>query len=649
MYKINDFLLSADIDSATRNNEIIDLTHQEQDALKLFFASDDGFVETQTLESEVWGERVVTKNSLRKLISDLRLKFNDKESFKNIRGKGYQLTFEHIENSIENDKNQKLSNLQLSAIIFVPLLVMAALFYNYASSNQKAPLPKISMQTVFESNDYILDYATYGKALFVTARDNKTSKVYKVLNRQNTILMSANYSGAYRGIEIHSSGRTVMHVVEDSKCKIKIFERPVEEQIDEIPCNRQNAFPSFDWINDTKFYITFNVDPNSSIKPFIYDLETKRLEEVTTTNFESESGNKFIDAFIKARGNGMFSLREDHLDQMSLTFFKGDKRKVLYQFRSKPYSIAVSQDNLFFVGNNNELFKMDLSDDILALDSNISLLLAPQTTKIDDPLILEDKLYFSLGNIAKEVIHSTSGKFTYSLENGIRDFTYTDKVLSVLALTNSGYVIEQLKNEVVFNTIYLDTDLSFRHLAFFQDEIYLAGSSGIYKVVDRKLVQISHIKTAELVSNGQCMIAEGNGIHLFEKQTSSFTIAEGNGIQLFEKQTSGFTKLVEQGERAFQSKNGCLFVDNLSGNIVNEKREKISKQTKNRLLIEHQGKIAHRYNVNEETHIVDLETGGLITKTKSRAFQTRLISYDDDILYLAQDDVNTSIMKLKLN
>lgn len=422
-----------------------------------------------------------------------------------------------------------------------------------------------------------------------------------------------------------------MHVVEDSKCKIKIFSKPVEDLIDEIPCNRQNAFPSFDWIDKSKVYITFNVNPNSSIKPFIYDLETKRLEEVTTTNFESESGNKFIDGFIKAHGNGIFSLREDHLDQVSLMFFEGEKRRSLYQFRSKPYSIRVSEEHLFFVGNNNELFKMDLPDDIYSQESKISLLLAPQATKIDDPLILQGKLYFSLGNIAKEVIYSTSGDFTYSLENGIRDFTYTDKVLSVLALTNSGYVVEQLKNGVVFNTAYFDTTLSFRHLAFFQDEIYLAGASGIYKLVDNDLIQVSQIKTAELVSNGECMVAEGSGIYKFEASSNTFR------------------KLVEQGERVFQSQHGCLFVDKLSGNIVNEKRVIISKQVKNRLLIEHKGKIAHRYNVNEETHIVDVNTGDLIAKTKSRAIHTRLISYEDDILYLGQDDVKTSIMKLKLN
>lgn len=630
-YKINGFILSVDLNTAVRDEENISLTRQEQDALRLFFASDDGFVDTKVLESKVWEERVVTKNSLRKLISDLRLKFNDKESFKNIRGKGYQLTFESVENSIDDGKSKNFSKVLLSTIILVPLLVIAVIFYSYASGNKNLPLPKFSTQTVFESNDYILDYATYNNTLFVTARDNKTSKLYKVSNRQNTILMSANYSGAYRGIEIHSSGHTVIHVVEDSKCKIKIFKRPVEEQIDEIPCNRQNAFPSFDWIDETKFYITFNVNPNSSIKPFIYDLETKRLEEVTTTNFDSKNGNKIIDAFIKSSGNGMFSLREDHLDQMSLMFFEGDKRRTFYQFRSKPYSIAVSEDNIFFVGNNNELFKMDLADDIYSQDNDISLLLAPQTTKIDDPLILQDELYFSLGNIAKEVIYSTSGNFTYSLENGIRDFTYTDKVLSVLALTNSGYVVEQLKNGIVFNTVYLDTKLSFRHLAFFQNKLYLAGASGIYKLIDNKLVQVSQIKTAELVSNGQCMIAEGNGIYKFEASSNSFK------------------KLVEQGERAFQSQHGCLFVDNLSGNIVNENRVIISKQTKSSRLIEHQGKIAHRYNVNEETHIVDLETSDLIAKTKSRAFNTRLISYEDDILYLGQDDVKTSIMKLTLN
>lgn len=632
IYKINDFLLCADINTATKNDNKFELTSQEQDAIKLFIASGDGFVETQTLESEIWGERVVTKNSLRKLISDLRLKFNDKESFKNIRGKGYQLTFERIENSIDIRENKKHSKLLLSTIIIFPLLVIAAFFYNYASSNQNAPLPKVSTQTVFESNDYILDYATYGKALFVTARDNKTSKVYKVLNRQNSILMSANYSGAYRGIEIHSSGRTVMHVVEDSKCKIKIFERPVEEQIDEIPCNMQNAYPSFDWIDDSKFYITFNVSPPLSIRPYIYDLETKRLERVTTTNFDSKNSKRFIDAFIKARGNGMFTLREDHLDQMSLIYFEGNERRTLYQYKAKPYSIAVSKNNLFFIGNNNELLKMSLTDDINSQELDISLLLAPQTTKIDDPLILQGELYFSLGNSSNETIYSTSGKFTYSLENGIRDFTYTDKVLSILALTNSGYAIEQLREGVVFNTVYVDTKLSLRSVAFYKGEIYLAGASGIYKLVDNKLSLMSEVKIKELVSNGECMIAEGQ-----------------NKVFKFSAEKDSFQKLAAQVERAFPSVNGCLFVDNLTGTILNEERKEVAKQKMRKLLFEHQGKITHWHNVGDQTHFIDLETGEQIAKTEERVLYRRVVSYEDDILYLGQDNVNTSIMKLKLN
>ncbi|MCW1720212.1 winged helix-turn-helix domain-containing protein [Pseudoalteromonas sp. A3] len=628
-YKINDFLISPDINSASKNNEKFELTSQEVIALKLFFSSDDGFVDTQTLESEIWGERIVTKNSLRKLISDLRLKFGDRESFKNIRGRGYKLNFESFEPSKVTQKKVNDYKYLFTLLFIILICIVAILSYSYKDKIET--LPKVSTQTVFESKDYILDYATYNNSLFVTARDKNTSKLYKVLNRQKTVLMSENYSGAYRGLEIHTSGRTIMHVVEDSKCKIKIFQRPVEDQIDEIPCNRQNAFPSFDWIDDNRFYITFNVDPSSSIKPFIYDLSTKRLEEVSSINFKSENNKNFIDAYIKGHNDGVFSLRENHLDEMSLTYFEGSNRKTFYKFRAKPYSVAVAEHNLFFVGNNNELFMLPLSDDILSQDINLSLLMASQAAKIDDPLILEKQLYLTLGNIAKEVIYSSSGNFTYSLENGVRDFTYTDKVLTILALTNSGYAIEQLKDGLVFNSIYFDSNLSFRHVAFYQGDIFLAGSDGIYKLVENKLTRVSNIKTTELVSNGKCMIAEGEGIHLLDQKTHTFI------------------KIVEQGERAFQSEQGCFFVDTLTGNIVNENREIISKQTKRRLLIEHKGKIAHRYNVKEQTHIVDINTGKVIEKTKSRARFTKLISYEDDILYLGEADVNTSILRLKLD
>jgi DNA-binding winged helix-turn-helix (wHTH) protein len=631
-YRINGFLLSVGLDAAVRGKENIDLTHQEKEALKLFFASDDGFVDAQTLESVVWGERVVTLNSLRKLISGLRMKFGDKESFQNVRGRGYQLAFEVVDKPLEKDDSRKYPKVLLNTAIIAFILTLVTLFYSLSSNNQQNSLPKVTTQTVFESNDYILDYATYDDALYVTTRDKENSKLYKTLNRQNTILMSADYPGAYRGIEIHSSGRTVMHVIEDSKCKIKVFKRPVEEQIDEISCNRQNAFPSFDWIDDTKFYITFNVYRASSIKPFIYDLETKRLEEVITTNFDSENGKKFVDGFIKAHDDGMFSLRVNHLDQTSLMYFKDDNRRILYQYRSTPYSIAVSKKHLFFVGNNNELFKMNLTDDVFSQNINSSLLLAPQTTPIDDPLILQEELYFSLGNASKKAIYSTSGNFTYSLENGVRDFTYTDEILSVLGITNSGYVVEQLKEGVVFNTIYVDTLLNFRHLAFHQGQLYLAGASGIYKLVDKNPNLISELKIIELVSNGKCMIVEAE-----------------NGIFKFETDNSSFKKIAAQGERAFPSKNGCLFVDKISDSIVNEKREKIAKPTMKKELFEYQGKIAHWHSVEDKTHFVDIETGEIIAKTKNRVLNERVVSYEDDILYLGQNDVNTSIVKVKLH
>ncbi|PMG31546.1 hypothetical protein BCU94_07355 [Shewanella sp. 10N.286.52.C2] len=630
-YKINGFLLSADFVTATRAEQTISFTFQETVALKQFFAADDGFVDTQTLESTVWGERVVTQNSLRKLISAIRLKFDDKSSFKSVRNKGYQITYEVVDEPIET-MLPKYSTLFFVIALILVVLSLLAIFDVLSRPSATKPLPKVSQQTIFESHDSILDYATYDDALYVTTRDSTSSSLYQTSNRQNTVLLSADYPGAYRGIEIHSSGRTILHVVEDAKCIIKVFERPIENQIDEIPCNRQNAFPSFDWIDKTKFYITFNLTPSASIRPYIYDLETQHLQEVTDTNFDSENGKRFIDAFIKANGNGMFSLRENSVDEMSLMYFEGDKRRTLYTYRNKPFSIAVSKNNLFSVGNNNELFRINLTDDVYSQEINTSYVLAPQTAKIDDPLILENELYFTLGNSSKEIILSMSGKFTYSLENGIRDFIYTNKTLSVLAATNTGYVVEQLKDETVFNTVYFDTDLSLRHLAFHQGEIYVAGSSGIFKLIDNNLINISEIKTLELVSNGNCMIAgTDNGIFKFVADSGSFKI------------------LATQANRPFPSKHGCLFVDNLSNDIVNEKREKISKPILKKFLFEHKGKLTHWSLVGDQTHFIDIESGQIIAKTNHRAIYQRVVSYEDDILYLGLDDVRTSIVKVELD
>ncbi|PMG71614.1 hypothetical protein BCU84_02660 [Shewanella sp. 10N.286.51.B7] len=623
--------MSADLTSAEKDGQLTLFTYQETEALKLFLASENGFVDAQTLEQTVWGERVVTQNSLRKLISALRLKLDDKNSIKNVRNKGYQLSFEAIQESVKKSpKNFYSTTIVITFIVLV--LSMVANHYAVSSNNSTQLLPKVSQQTVFESHDYIVDYAKFNDALYVTTRDSKKSTLYKTVNRQNTVLLSANYPGAYRGIEIHSSGRTVMHVVEDSKCKIKIFDKPFEHQIDEIPCNRQNAYPSFDWIDKNKFYITFNVRPSDSIKPYTYDIEEKFLQKVTTTNFDSENGKHFIDAFIKGHGDGMFSMREDNLDEVSLIYFEGDNRRTLIRFRNKPYSIAVSENNLFYVGNNNELLRTTLTDDIYSQELTTSYVLAPQTVKISDPLMLDNELYFALGNSARESISSHSGNFNYSLENTIIDFNYTSKILSILATTNSGYVVEQLKDGTVFNSTYFDTTLSLRQIAFHQGEVYLAGTSGVYKLVNDKLISISDIKTIKLVSNGQCFIAEAE-----------------KGIYQFEAESNTFKMFTAQGERAFASKQGCLFVDNLSGYIINEKREKVAKPILVQYLFEHKGKLTHWHSVGEQTHIIDVESGEVIAKLPNRALYKRVISYEDDILYLGPKDVRTSIVKLKLD
>ncbi len=65
--------------------------------------------------------------------------------------------------------------------------------------------------------------------------------------------------------------------------------------------------------------------------------------------------------------------------------------------------------------------------------------------------------------------------------------------------------------------------------------------------------------------------------------------------------------------------------------------------------MEHQDKIVHWHGVKDKTHIVDIETDELIAKTKGRTLFNKVVSYEDDILYLGQADVNTSIVKLNLN
>ena len=450
-YKINGFLLSLDLTFIEKNKSKLALSQQETDLLKLFLSSQDGFISTETIEETIWENKVVTNNSVRKLISGLRLKLDDKEVIKNIRGKGYQLTFDRVKPT-HFKKTREKPLIVLATLILLSLLVLASLLAIPDNKEQSSLLKKVSTRTVFESNKQILDYAIHAGTLFVSTRDKAGSTLFKVINRQKIPIMTDDYSGAFRGIEIHESGRTAMHVVESAKCKIKIYNSPFKEQIDEIPCSRQNAFISFDWLDSSQLYLTFHVQESQSIKPYLYNLETKLLEPVNSPNFESGNTKRFIDAFIKSHGEGMFTLRENHLSQMSLMYFEGKNRREIFKYRTKPYSLAVTQNNLYFMGNNNEVLSLPLEENILQQRVEPNLLLAPQTTKVDDLLYLENNLYFSVGNIEKYIIKSTSDNFEYQLEGGLSDFNYTDGVLTMLAHTNTGYVVEQLRNNKIINS-----------------------------------------------------------------------------------------------------------------------------------------------------------------------------------------------------
>lgn len=631
MYLINGFRVADDLSHATKNGCKVVFSFHEQAALNAFFNSENGFVSTQALEAEVWKQRVVTHNSVRRLISDLRKKFCTKDNFKNLRGRGYQLDFELLD--IEHPQKQLISRKQIffALFCFVVCSLCAFLFHEYSRLGSSSISQPLTKQTVFLSDEYIVDYDKFGEAYFVTTRDKNTSSIFKTRNRQKTLIRHANYPGAFRGLEISNGGKTVLHVVEDGKCKINIYERPIENLIDVIPCNRQNAFPSFDWIDENKFWITFNLNKSDSIKPFIYDLKTRQLETQEDVIGLPANSLFYIDGFIKAYRQGLFSLREDHLKQTKLIYLKDRQQKTIFEYAATPYSIALSEDSLFYTGNHNELFKLRLENNVLEQSIEPLLLLASQAVKIADPLFFDGNLHLTLGNASKEFITSYSQKHEFHLEDGVRDFTYTDDTLSILGLTHFGYVIEQRKDGDVSKLQYIETEKSFRHLAFFENDIYLAGASGIWKVKDKGLIEVADLDVIDIVSNGNCMLAEAS-----------------SGIYSFEKSLRAFEKIASQGERIFSANEGCMYVDNVSNTIRNEKREFIANPTMRKRIFEYKGKLHHWYSEGEVTHIVDLSTNLKVATLQSRALLKRVIGYKGDILYATQSGVNSSIIKLGL-
>lgn len=623
--------MANDLSYATKNGCKIVFSFHEQIALRAFFNSENGFVSTQTLEAEVWEQRVVTHNSVRRLISDLRKKFSAKDNFKNLRGRGYQLDFESLD--IKHAQKTYIPRKQILFALFSLVICSLCVFliYEYSHLDSSTISQALTKQTVFSSDEYIVDYDKFGETYFVTTRDKSTSSIFKTRNRQKTLIRHENYPGAFRGLEISHGGKTVLHVVEGGKCKINIYERPIENLIDVIPCNRQNAFPSFDWIDENKFWITFNLNKSDSIKPFIYDLQTRRLETQEDVIGLPANSPFYIDGFIKAYRQGLFSLREDHLKQTKLIYLKDGQQRTIFEYAATPYSIALSDDSLFYTGNHNELFQLRLENNVLEQSIEPSLLIASQAVKIADPLFFDGNLHLTLGNASKEFITSHSQKYEFHLEDGVRDFTFTDDTLSIIGLTHFGYVIEQRKGGDVSKLQYIETEKSLRHLAFFENDIYLAGASGVWKLKGEELYEVSDLDVIDITSNGNCMILEAS-----------------SGIYSFAKSLGTFNKIASQGERIFSAQQGCMYVDKVSNTIRNEKREFVATPTMKKRIFEYKGKLHHWYSEGEVTHIVDLSTNLKVATLRSRALLKRVIGYKGDILYATQSGVNSSIIKLGL-
>lgn len=68
-----------------------------------------------------------------------------------------------------------------------------------------------------------MDYVIYGDLMFVIIMSKNFFKIYEVKNRLNKVIKFEDFYVVFRGIEIYSSGKIILYVIENLKCKIKIY------------------------------------------------------------------------------------------------------------------------------------------------------------------------------------------------------------------------------------------------------------------------------------------------------------------------------------------------------------------------------------------------------------------------------------------
>ena len=305
---VNGFSISEDLKSANKENKTISFTPTESRALDLLISGE--LVEISVIEKKIWPCGDSTDHSVRKLMSDIRRKFDHTKCIKNYRGKGYQLIIDNnsklplespdvIKTKSDNNKWSSMIFSRVLPLLAVGILITttASTTYNYNTKNT-TPVYK----SIFRSTDTLFDFNGHDNKTYVSSNTPEKGEIIK-LDKTNEIVYSTE-DGMVTNFSISAKGKSTIQVVSSNTCNIHIFNDLFTNLIDSIPCLPKSTLNKVRWTSEEEFMFTYLPEDNISARIHKYNITNKSISKINNLGIDYTANNGGGDYYFELTKKG---------------------------------------------------------------------------------------------------------------------------------------------------------------------------------------------------------------------------------------------------------------------------------------------------------------------------------------------------------
>ena len=613
----------------------LELTKLEQKALLALIGERGAIISKKDFTERVWGHIHVSDSSLRKLISVLRQKINDKEGEALIteRGAGYRLSFE-IDNRSDLAQVSKVSGFirrrTIIAASFLLLSVMLMISWNLSDDITVIETPEYTTIGSFSSG--IMRHQIYNNAHYFLPESSskKVAYIKKVEYGIAEEVFRIEESSAYlQDFSISPGGKSLIRVNHPDHCEITFFNGMFNDVHSKLPCYKLMQHSSYVWLDDNRVLFTHKVDSAKPVRPYIYNLSTKTVEKLDYKDIGYNESTDENDLLVRPYKDGIFVARitSSYFDDIEIHYFSKNTSKLVT--RQVGFEFDVSDDGfLVNINSSNEVQVANIQDiekDNFEFSYRTVINGAPNISY--QPLLSDGQLYFLNGTQYNTAIFCSGTNALFLSEDGV--ISATPQELMLLRKEQAGVNLLQISSDLRQETS-IKTDLNFTLANKFDDSIYLAGKSGLYQYTKGTLVPIFDKPVTRMVG-GRGIVVQSEG-NIFEYDGKNVVMKVAGASQLSRMDT------------------GYIYRVNLTGEVRNQDGMTMGFSSSREFIFSAYGKvIVPERSIEGKIEFYELGTRNLVITLEHPFLNFQFAHWNGDIYYESFGESFNSIVKVEGN